>query len=36
MEVGQFTIENANETSQGGYFVHRIMKVTSVKVINCV
>ena len=35
MEVGQFTIENTYETSRGGYFLHRIMKVTSVKVMNC-
>ena len=34
MEVGEFTIENTNETAQGNYFVCRIMKVTSIKVIN--
>ena len=33
IEARQFTIENTDETSRGDYFVHRIMKVTSAKVI---
>ena len=36
MEVGEFAIENTNETTRGNYFVCRIMKVTSVKVIKYV
>ena len=33
MEVGEFAIENTDEKSWGNYFVRRIIKVTSDKVI---
>ena len=33
MEVGVFTIENADEKSWGNYFVRRIINITSNKVI---
>ena len=32
MKIGQFTIENTDETTWGNYFVRRILKVTSAKV----
>ena len=35
MEVGEFNIENTDEKSWGNYFVRRILKVSSVKVIIC-
>ena len=33
MEVRQFIIENTDEKTWGNYFVRRILKVSSVKVI---
>ena len=35
MEVGEFNIENTDEKSWGNYFLHRILKVSPVKVIIC-
>ena len=33
MKVGQFTIENTDEKTWGNYFVRRMLKVSSIKVI---